>query len=90
MKNFQIRSSAGLYFALLFVFNIGLVAIAVIKNDDLYVAYAIVLSCVQFYLYERFRISRIFFEGDVHDTAQTVKYGRQEKKAASYYDINPN
>jgi hypothetical protein len=90
MKNFQIRSLAGPCFALLFVFNISLVTIAVIKNDDLYVAYAIVLSCVQFYLYERFKVSRIFFEGDMHDTAQTEKHGHADKKAINYYDINPN
>lgn len=90
MKNFQNRSLTGLIFTLLFIFNLSLVVIAVVKNDDLYVGYAILLSCVQFYLYERFKISRIFFEGDMHDLAQTVKHEHVDKKALNYYDINPN
>jgi len=90
MKNFQIRSLKGLFFSLVFIFNISLVVIAVIKNNDLYLAYAILLSCAQFYIYERFKISRIFFESDMHGNAQTVKYRDTEKRDLKYYDINAN
>lgn len=90
MKNFQISPLTGFFLTSIFVFNITLLVIAVIKNDDLYVAYAIVLSCLQFYIYKKFKIPGIFFESDVHDTAQTVKYGHQDKKTINYYDINPN
>jgi hypothetical protein len=87
MKNFQIKSLAGL---LLFIFTITLVIIAVIKNDDLYVAYAILLSCVQFYLYKRFNISRIFFEGNVHEPVQPIKCRHIDKKGIRYHEINLN
>lgn len=90
MKNFQIRSLIGLIFTLLLMFNIGLIVIAVIKNDDLYVAYAILLSCVQFYFYERFKISRIFFESDVRESVQTIKYCDADKKDIRYHEINLN
>ena len=90
MKNLQIRSLTGLIFTLLFILNVSLVVIAVVKNNDLYVAYAILLSCAQFYLYDRFKISRIFFESDVHESAQTVKYDREGKKNIKYHEINLN
>lgn len=90
MKNFQIRSLVGLCFALLFVFNIALVIIAVIKNDDLYVAYAIFLSSAQFYLYEKFKISRIFFESEVNDLSHTEGYSRVDERHMRHYDINLN
>ncbi|MGY3212629.1 hypothetical protein [Mucilaginibacter sp. HD30] len=90
MKNIPIRSLTGLIFSLLFMFNVSLVVLAVIKNDDLNMAYAILLSCAQFYLYERFNISRIFFESDIVEHPKTVKNRRGQKTNLKYYDINPN
>jgi hypothetical protein len=90
MKNLQIRPLVGLSFAILFVFNICLVITAVIKSDDLYVAYAILVSCAQFYLYEKLKISRIFFESDVSDLAHTEGYSRVDERHMRHYDINLN
>jgi hypothetical protein len=90
MKNFQIRSLTGLSFALLFIFNICLIITAVIKSDDLYVAYAILLSCAQFYLYEKFKMYRILFECDTHEYARSVKYRNADETAIKHYEINPN
>nr|WP_294790276.1 hypothetical protein [uncultured Mucilaginibacter sp.] len=88
MKNSQNRSLAGLIFILLFIFNVSLVVIAVLKNDDLYIAYAILMSYVQFYLYHKFKISRFFFECDVDGSSQTIKH--PDEKGGRYYDVNPN
>ncbi len=88
MKNLSIRSLKDLIFTLLFIFNVCLVVIAVIKNDDLYIAYAILLSCAQFYLYEKFKSSRIFFTCDTHEFAHTDEYAHG--KRMKYYDINLN
>lgn len=88
MKNSQNRSLAGLIFILLFIFNISLVVTAVLKNDDLYIAYAILISCVQFYLYHKFKISGFFFECDLNGSAQTIKH--DDEKGGRYYDVNPN
>lgn len=90
MKNFQFRSLTGLIFALLFISNISLVVIAVINSNDLYAAYAILLSCAQFYLYRKFKILRIFFECDVHQPVQASNYGRADKKSIKRYEINLN
>jgi hypothetical protein len=90
MKNFQIRCLAGLSFVLLFIFNISLVVIGVIKGDDLYVAYAILLSCAQFYLYEKLKISRMFFESHVSDLVNTERYSRVDERHMRQYDIHLN
>ena len=90
MKNLQIRSLSGLCFALFAILNISLVIIAVIKNDDLYVAYAILLSCAQFYLYEKLKLGRIFFESDVQDAPRISDCNKAEKKGTEYYRINSN
>jgi 4-amino-4-deoxy-L-arabinose transferase-like glycosyltransferase len=90
MKNFQIRSLTGLIFALLFIFNISLVLIAVIKNDDLYIAYAILLSCGQFYLYEKFKLYRILFACNSDEFAHTDNHAHTDGKRMKHYDINLN
>ena len=54
MKNFRFRSGIGLVFIALFILNIGLVVTAVITTNYLLIAMAIVLSCAQFYLHDRF------------------------------------
>ena len=90
MKNLPIRPLVGLSFALLFVFNICLVITAIIKSDDLYVAYAILLSCAQFYFYEKFKVSRIFFECDTHEPAHTENHAHVDKKGIKYYEVNLN
>ncbi len=90
MKNLKIRPLGGLYFALLFIFNITLVTIAVVKNDDLYVAYAILLSCSQFYIYQKCRMWRIFFAYDCHDDTPEYHCGDEKEKFDRYYQINPN
>ena len=90
MKNLQIRPLIGLSFVLLFIFNISLVITAVVTSNDLYVAYAILLSCSQFYLYEKLKISRVFFESDVSDLAHTEGYSRVDERHIRHYDINLN
>lgn len=91
MKNLKIRPLGGLYFALLFILNVTLVTIAVIKSDDLYVAYAILLSSAQFYIYEKFKISRIFFECDTHhDYGETQEYTQVDETGIRHYDIHLN
>lgn len=57
MKNFRFRSGIGLVFILLFIFNIGLVVIAVITTNHLLIGLGIVISCVQYYLHDLFRRS---------------------------------
>ncbi len=62
MKNLKIWSLAGLFLVIIFLFDIGLVVVAIIKNNDLYVAYAILVSCLQLYVYEKLKLSRFVFD----------------------------
>jgi|GEM_PF-2741028 len=90
MKKNQIRLIGGLFFALLFIFNVSLVIIAVIKNDDIYVAYAILLSCFQFYIYHKSSLSKTFFKADKTEPMQTIQYQRADKPQPKYHEIYPN
>lgn len=90
MKNFQIRSLTGLIFTLFFVLNISLVIIAVLKNDDLYIAYAILLSCAQFYLYEKFKSTRILNGSDTDESNCNTPYNNVDATGIQRYNINLN
>lgn len=57
MKIFRLRSGIGLVFILFFIFNIGLIVIAVITTNHLLIGLGIVISCIQYYLHDLFRRS---------------------------------
>ncbi len=82
----------GLFFALIFLVDIGLVVIAVIKDNDLYVAYAILISCLQFYLYEKLKMSRLFFNMRVDTTRddEVIPEKVSTHSQVKYYNINLN
>ncbi|MFD0750269.1 hypothetical protein ACFQZS_08965 [Mucilaginibacter calamicampi] len=90
MKKNQIRPLGGLYLALLFIFNISLVAIAVIKNDDIYVAYAILISCFQFYICHKSRVFRILFSVDTPESQRPMQPRDAHKKEPKYHEIHLN
>ena len=90
MKNYQIRPLGGLYFALLFVFNIALVTIAVFENNDIYVAYAILISSLQFYVYEKWKLSRFLFAAEVQTVEHTEVFTHTDEGGIKQYDSNLN
>jgi hypothetical protein len=76
MKNFRFGSGIGLVFIALFILNIGLVLAAVIAGNHLLIGLAIVLSCAQFYLHDRF--------GRSYRTLRNYPFGHYLKDRLSF------